>query len=117
MRRTEDIAQCLWALELRIFTDPKAFTKAVEKFKLIKLVVVMSAVDWWKSSRTPEQACDFADECRVDIRAKLREKDVAAQDGAIHSTFAHRRSESFPRDVHNMHTRDRSDVFLVTVSA
>jgi hypothetical protein len=39
-------------LEIRIFTDTRAFTKAIKKIELIKLVVVMSAVDWWKSSQT-----------------------------------------------------------------
>jgi hypothetical protein len=34
---------------MRIFTDTRAFTKAVKEIYTNKLVVVMSAVDWWKT--------------------------------------------------------------------
>ena len=56
----------------------------------------------------------FHDECRVDIRATLRKIEVAAVDGAIHSTSAHNWSASFPREVHKMRTTSRHNIFLVT---
>jgi hypothetical protein len=72
------------------FSQPQRLSqKQSDKNRSIKLVVVMSAVDWWKSARMRGLACDFARRCRVDIRAKLRKKEAAAVERAIRSKSAH----------------------------
>src|SRR5579863_2312097 len=61
MQRSEDFwhRESAWK-ELRFSQTQRLSQKQSDKNRAIKLVVVMSAVDWWKCTRMRGLACDFA---------------------------------------------------------
>jgi hypothetical protein len=53
MQRSEDFRRCACSSKKQGFSQAQELSqKQSDKNTAIKLVVVMSAVDWWKSSRT-----------------------------------------------------------------
>src|SRR5260221_5075903 len=61
MQRSEDFRRREHAGKGLRFSQTQRFSqKQSDKNRTIKLVVVMSAVDWWKCTRMHGLACDFA---------------------------------------------------------